>query len=127
MAAELIWENSSTLYLKYSGTVSGNDILASQTEITNNTRFIELRQLIVDASRIEHNLSTDADVEKISAMAIAQSKTNSHIKNAIIMNANENSQTLTSYYQFLSESTGWDIQLFTTEDEARAWLAQFNL
>jgi len=108
--------------MKYSGTVSGNQILSSQKSMTDDGRFDGMRELILDASCIEENTADENDIKLISAVANAQSKTNPFIRNAVILNSSEDGQALAAYYQSLGESTGWDIELFKTEAEARSWL-----
>jgi len=108
--------------MKYSGTVSGNQILSSQKSMTDDGRFDGMRELILDASCIEENTADENYIKLISAVANAQSKTNPFIRNAVILNSSEDGQALAAYYQSLAESTGWDIELFKTEAEARSWL-----
>ena len=127
MAFEAFFENESTVYIKFSGTVSADEILTSQRKMTDDGNHTKLRHIIIDATDIENNLSTDQDVEDMSALSIAQSQKIPFIKNAIIMNDDESSQALTAYYQFLAESTGWDIQLFTRVSDARQWLQSFEI
>lgn len=122
MAVELHWEKKRLLCIKYSGTISGDDVLASQRSMTNDPRFDDIRELLLDGFLIKENLTTQDDIAMITAIAKAQSITNPFIKNAVVVNPGEDSQALAAYYQFLSESTGWEIELFKTENDARNWL-----
>lgn len=122
MAIELRWETKRLLCVKYSGTVSGDDMLASQESMANDERFDDIRKLILDGLSITRNLITDRDIEKFTAVAIGQSKSNPFIKNAVVLNASEDIFALAAYYQLLASSTGWEIELFKVESEARNWL-----
>ncbi len=122
MPVNFDWEEKKRLYISYTGTITGEEVLSSQNAITDNYPFEELREIILDLSEVKENLSSESDVIKISAIAKAQSKTNPSIQNAVILGPNEESQALTAYYQLLAEATGWSIELFHTEQEARGWL-----
>ncbi len=115
-------EEKKRLYITYTGTISGREVLASQRAITDNYPFEDLRSIILDVSGVKENLCTEQVIVKVSAVAKAQSKTNPGIKNAIVLGPNEESQAFTAYYQLLAESTGWQIELFSSEQEARDWL-----
>ena len=64
----------------------------------------------------------EKDVELISAIAIAQAKTNPNIKNAVIVDNTENGMALSAFYKFLADETDWEIELFHNEQDARQWL-----
>lgn len=122
MTVELHWETKALLCIKYSGTVSGDEILMSQNSMTDDERFDGIRGLLLDCFSITKNLSTENDIVKISAIAKAQSMTNPFIKNAVVLNPSEDVQALAAYYKLLTKSTGWKIELFETENDARDWL-----
>ncbi len=122
MAIDLVWESKRLLCVRYSGTVTGDEILTSQKLMTGDERFYDIRELILDGFSISKNLITDKDIEVFTAMAIGQSKSNPYIKNAVVLNPTEELSALAAYYQLLGNSTGWEIKLFKTETEARNWL-----
>ncbi|WP_101757834.1 hypothetical protein [Oceanicoccus sp. KOV_DT_Chl] len=124
MTIEIHWESSRLLCLKYSGTIQGDEVLAAQRSLTNDERFYNIREYLIDGSALTKSFVSDTDIEKISAITIAQSKTNPDVKNALVLSQNldEDDHTLGAYYQFLADATGWEIELFKTVSEARNWL-----
>ncbi|ARN73676.1 hypothetical protein [Oceanicoccus sagamiensis] len=122
MPVSFNWEDKKQLYISYTGTITGQEVLESQSAITDNYPFEDLRGIVLDVSQVKENLCVESDVVKVSAVAQAQAKTNPKIKNAIVLGANEESQAFTAYYQLLAESTGWDIEMFSSEQDARDWL-----
>ncbi len=125
MAAELIWQGDRLLHVKYSGTFTGAEARAVQDKIGADVRFDDLIAIILDASRIEQNLTTAKDVEIISAISRAQSLSNPNLKNAVVLEPSDDGQAQAAFYKILTEVTGWQIKLFNTEAEARAWLVPY--
>ncbi len=123
MPIDIIWEENHTLYVKYSGSISGADARKSQEAFGSDERFDRLNAILLDGSEIVENLYTEKDVEIISAITIAQAKTNPTIKNAVVVDATENGIALSAFYKFLADETAWDIELFSSEEDARQWLS----
>lgn len=123
MAVDIIWESKRLLWIRYSGTVTADEFIDSQSEACNDGRFDDINQVIVDASGIEKSLADEKIVERMSAMSIAHSKSNPSIRMVVVLDPNEDGQALAGYYQWLSEATGWAIESVKTLVEAREWLS----
>jgi hypothetical protein len=91
--------------------------------MSNDPRFELLDAIIVDSSSLRETMASDKDIDKIAAVSVAQSKSKPHLNIAMIMGQDEASQSLAAFYQFLMQTTGWKIELFHSESEARAWLS----
>ena len=126
MAIELVWESQELLKVVYTGDVDGRQVVNSLLEIGGDPRFDHLQAIIGDGSRIVQNIASDTDIEKMVSVVSALAKTNPGIKNAVVMGSNEAAQALVSFYQFLAEDIEWAIEVFTTEQDARAWIATSN-
>ncbi|ARN74024.1 hypothetical protein [Oceanicoccus sagamiensis] len=124
MPINIVWEENHTLYVKYSGTINGSEARQSQETFGSDERFDGLKAILLDGSEIVENLYTEKDVEIISAIAIAQAKSNPAIKNAVVVDATDNGVALSAFYKFLADETAWDIELFSNEEEARQWLSK---
>ncbi len=122
MSIELNWESAYCLSVKYFGQLTGAEVLASSLAMSDDPRFESLEAIIVDGSALSEADASDKDIDKIAAVSTAQSKSKPHMNVAMIMGQDEASQSLAAFYQFLMKSTGWNIELFRTEAEARAWL-----
>ena len=124
MTVELVWETDELLVVKYSGEVDGEQAYSSLVELGGDIRFDRLRGIIGDGSGIIKNIANDHDIERMASATKALSKSNPNIRNAVIMGPVDDAQTLIAYYQFLSEEVEWEIEVFKTEYEARAWINQ---
>jgi hypothetical protein len=123
MPIELVWEKNHILHIKYFGIITGAELRESQEALGGDARFDSLKAIIADGSQIEQTLNTEKDIQILSAISIAQSASNPQIKNAIVLSKFETGQALASFYQMLAEDSGWKIELFHSEEEARRWLA----
>ncbi|WP_157117905.1 hypothetical protein [Oceanicoccus sagamiensis] len=126
MAVELVWESQETLQVIYTGEVTGQQAVDSLLAIGSDPRFDQLRFILGNGATITKNIASDTDIEKMTSVAKALSKTNPGIKNAVVMGSNEAAQALVNFYQFLAEDIEWQVDTFTTEADARAWLASFT-
>ncbi len=124
MSIELIWDSKALLVVKYTGQVKGSEALASSLTMSDDPRFEQIEIIIVDGSGLEETVASDKDIDKIAAVSLAQSKSKPRLDIAFIMGRDEAAQSLAALYQFLMGKTGWKIELFNTEDEARAWVSR---
>ena len=122
MPIDIVWEENNNLYVKYSGSIKGVDARKSQETFGGDKRFDSLTSILLDGTEITENLYTERDVEIISSIAIAQTKTNPHIKNAVVVDATDNGLAMSAFYKFLADETSWEIELFSNAEDARKWL-----
>ena len=127
MSIELIWESTTSLLVEYSGQVTGSEAMASSLAMSDDPRFEHLETIIIDSSSLQQTIASDRDIDKIAAVSHAQAKSKPQMDIAFIMGPDEAAQSLAAFYQFLMEKTGWTIELFYTETEAREWLSRARL
>lgn len=119
MPHQLTWE-AKGVYWKYSGKVSGAEIIETSTEIYGDPRFDLLRYKLVDFSDIESIDMNDHDITKIACLHKAAGLSNPRIKNAILISSNQ-SKLANQFAAFFDDSP-WDIQIFNEIDKANTWL-----
>lgn len=122
MGIEFIWKTKRSLLIEYKGVVSGQQLTKSVLDISGDPRLDDLRNIIADWSQVKSTEMGTEDIEKSVAYIKAMTQSNPHIKNAIVMSDDESRQALSSYYKFLTEEIAWEIEIFDTLEEARAWL-----
>jgi hypothetical protein len=122
MAIEIVWEKDNVLYVKYSGTVTGEDARKAQDSTGSDPRFDDLKGIIVDGSKVSENLHTDIDVEILSSISRAQAISNPNLKNAVITDPSDKGLALSTFYKMLAEESSWEIELFHNEEDARKWV-----
>jgi len=120
MAHILEWETKG-VYWKYSGIVSGKEIVESSTAIYGDPRFDTLKYKLVDFLDVETIKMDNDEVALIAHQHRAAEKSNPRIKNAIVIKSN--SDLTDRFVAFFSKSS-WQVQVFQNLDEANTWLAR---
>ena len=123
MAYRIQWEKKG-LCRTYFGSVTGDEIIEANCSAVGDSRFDELNYIIADFLRVTASDIDVEDMRKIAAMNYAASKTNPHVKFAIIA-TDENLQALAALFEFESKElkVSWETALFSTEAAAREWLS----
>ena len=114
----LDWENKG-VYWKYSGHISGQEIVEGSTAIYGDPRFDTLRYKLVDFLDIE---TIDIDKNEVALIAHqhrAAERSNPYIKNAIVIKSK--TELTDSFVAFFSDSS-WEVKVFQNLDEANRWL-----
>ena len=120
MAYELSWEDNG-VYWKYSGKVDGSEIIDASTSIYGDPRFISLKYKFVDFSEVE---SVDIDKEQLALIAyqhLAAERANPYIKNAILI---KTGHKLAKQFAAFFSNSSWEVRIFTSLDEANAWVGR---
>jgi ABC-type transporter Mla MlaB component len=121
MAHTAVWETKG-LWIKYSGVLTADEIIAAINEIAGDPRFDDISYRITDLTQVDRidSSSTIEDVEKVAAFACALSKNNPNIKHAFVVN-DESMQALAALYEMECEGNSKKIKQFTSIEEARDW------
>ena len=119
MSHQLKWE-SKGVYWKYSGHVSGEEVIDASTIIYGDPRFDNLRYKLVDFLDVELFEMTETDMLKIAAQHNVAIISNPRIKNALIYNSHTKSLT-EKFCDFFKDSS-WDVRAFQNLNEANNWL-----
>ena len=121
MPYKLDWEHDG-IYWKYSGSVSGKEIIEASTAIYGDPRFDDLKYKLVDFLDVE-TISMDKDeVALIAYQHRSAERSNPYVKNAIVVKSS-GSELANNFASFFSDSH-WDVQIFQNLDEANNWLGR---
>lgn len=123
MAHTLDWEQNG-VYWKYSGNVSGQEIIDASTEIYGDPRFDSLKYKLVDFSDVESIEISEEEIKLITFQHAASSKSNARIKNAIVMAKYDERGKLFAHY--LVKSSSWEVSVFNNLTEANNWVGREN-
>jgi len=106
--------------LKYSGNVSGKEVVNACSAIYGDHRFDALDYKIVDFLDIESIQISEHELLKIAFQDKAAELTNPHIKSAIVMTiGSELGEQFASYF----DDSGWEVEVFEDIESARQWIA----
>lgn len=119
MSHKLTWE-SEGVYWKYTGIVSGEEIIEATTGIYGDTRFDELRYKLVDFIDIESLDVTEQEVALLAFQHKSAATYKANIKNALVIRP-ELSELANKFVEFSNDSS-WPIKVFDNMAEANKWL-----
>jgi len=120
MSHELAWE-AGGVYWKYSGEVSGKEIIDASAAIYGDPRFDDLEYKLVDFSHVQVINMTEDEVARIAYQHKAAELTNPYIKNAIIMTL---AVDLANKFASFFEDSCWEVQVFDNIESANKWLGR---
>jgi hypothetical protein len=123
MSFELFWEPKG-LVIKFSGVVDVLDPLAATAAFAGDSRFDDLRYVIADYSAISGCNAGPGDMEMVGAMDIGGLQTNPRIQKAVVTTSPEVTAMARHYREVLLEPV--PTMVFSTMQEARAWLGKGN-
>ena len=107
--------------ITFSDVVDGEELFQAAEELYSDERFDNIRYQIWDNTKVtEFKVEVDWMI-KIAAWDKAAALSNPNMKVAIVALV-EMTQTLTSLYQAESFTSSWEIQMFSTMDEAQQWV-----
>ena len=120
MANELNWEKSG-VYWKYTGEVSGTEVVNACVSIYGDPRFDTLKYKLVDFSAVKAMSITDADLRRIAFQDKAAELSNPYVKSAIIMTSEIHlGEKFASYF----DDSSWEVEVFSDVDLANKWLGR---
>lgn len=112
--------NGKEVYCKFSGTVSGNELIECNLELYGNIYFDDIRWQIFDLLDVTKlNVTTD-EVMIVAACDRVASMINPHVKCALV-SKDETAAVLSKTYQQKIFNSPWEGKSFQGVNEARAW------
>lgn len=120
MAYDINWEHDG-VYWKYSGEVSGKELIEASTAIYGDPRFDALRYKLVDFLDVDKIKIDEKEVTLIACQHKAAEKSNPYIKNAIVTTSD--SELANLFATYFSDSP-WEVKIFHVLDEANNWLGR---
>lgn len=120
------WESVNILRVKYVGVINGDDAVDASIRMSSDERFDNLRGIIIDTLEITDNIAEAHHVESLISLSRIMSKSNPRIRNALVLNRDENTEALAALYTFLSSDLIWDVEMFHAVDTARSWVLELR-
>jgi hypothetical protein len=106
---------------KYTGILTGEELLQSNMDIYGDERFDDLLYQIVDLSEVESVTVTPAWIRKIVHLDMAAAHTNPRIRVAVI-----DGKPLNEIYCENANEAHWPTKDFDTMEAALAWVQEFS-
>ena len=107
---------------KYSGIVSGEEIIEASTAIYGDARFDKLRYKLVDFLEIESLEAGEKEVALVAFQHQSAATYKTNIKNALVIKS-EQSELAHKFVEFSNDSL-WPIKVFHNLDDANEWLGR---
>ena len=120
MAYEIIWEDNG-VYWKYSGAVTGDEIVEASTSIYGDPRFISLTYKFVDFLDAQSVDITKEQLALIAYQHLAAERANPYIKNVILV---KTGQRLAKDFAAFFDKSSWEVRIFTDLDKASEWVGR---
>ena len=115
------WQSKDLLRVKYYGILDGDDAVDASTRMSSDPRFDSLKAIVIDTLDIEKNIAKLEHVERLITLSRIMTTINPRIRNAIVLNNDENTESLAAFYTFLADELVWDVKMFRKLEEAIAW------
>ena len=115
------WEGS-LLIRENIGEVCIEDILQSLIKLGSDPRFDNMHYLMASWDKATDIKLEVEDIEKIRSYVCAIERSNPNVRSAIYGLADEKNVSFAYLYQALSIDSKWEVKIFNSEQEARAWL-----
>jgi hypothetical protein len=120
MAHELVWE-SNGVYWKYSGNVTGNEIIDASTSIYGDARFITLKYKFVDFFDVKNFEMDQSQLALIAYQHLAAERANPYLKNAILIKPDHKMTQMAHEFAAFFGKSSWEVKVFTNLEEANKW------
>jgi len=120
MPYETHWEPTGVRWV-YRGTLTEEEVLRSNQEVYEDPRFRSIRYQLVDLRGVERFTAGSAIVRGVSRKDAAYVPYNPHIRVALVANT-DLTRGMATVYRLACGDDAWDVEIFDTVDDARAWL-----
>ena len=125
MPYEVIWFQRGVEW-RYTGHVTGREIVDSIMSIFGDARFDSLAYQIADLTHIESAQVQEREMKQSAYLDRAASQSNPHISVAIIAST-PISRKIGQQYIDNAKVSPWDIQMFENRSDAERWLRSKRL
>jgi hypothetical protein len=124
MSYAIHW-HSHGVFVDYFDPVSRDDFDGVYHEIMSSVRYDELHYIINSLLNVTLLEFSVADIERRIPYVKAMSKSNRHIRCAVV-SEDEGILTAASFFQSEMRGSPWECQFFTYLDEAKDWVCAYN-
>lgn len=111
------------VYCKFTGEVSGQDLIGCNMSMYGSVRFDDIRIQIFDMLDVSKINFTSEDVKKVAALDRAAAKNNTRLKCALV-STDEVALGQSKIYQNEISDSPWEGKSFRTISEAREWASK---
>ncbi len=115
------WASKKLLHVKYCGLLSGEEAVDASLHMSADKRFDDLRAIVIDTLEITDNTAKPEHVESLISLSRIMSSTNPQIRNALVLNHDENTEALAALYTFFADDLVWEVKMFHCLEEAKSW------
>lgn len=119
MAHTVNWEPH-YLYRKFTGEITGEEILKSNFDIQTHPHFVKIKYLINDFDEVESTLIDPEHAKIFASTDDIVSDTKGKLKIAIVTN-NELHIELAKTYRAAMRNRFFDCEIFSSVEEAKKW------
>jgi hypothetical protein len=121
MPYEMHWEAEGVRWV-YTGTMTDEDVLRSNLEAYEDPRFDSIKYQIADLRAVKEFAASSRTIRELSRMDRDQASRNPHVRVAILA-ADDFTRGMANMYALSGGGAPWQVEIFETEEDARAWLA----
>lgn len=121
MAYETHWEGNGIRWV-YTGVMTDDDVLRSNSDFYDDERFESARFEIADLTGVTEFTASGETIRKLSRLDREQAVRNPNIRVAIVVSA-AYARGMANMYSLAAGESAWKTRVFDSIDEARAWLA----
>ena len=121
MPYETHWESEGIRWV-YSGTMTDDDVQASNLELYEDPRFVTIRYEIADFRQVDKFVARSETIRRLSSMDREQSVLNPDVRVAILATG-PLMRGIANMYRLSAGDAPWETRVFETEEDARIWLA----
>ncbi len=114
------WEPTGVRWV-YRGTLTEEEVLRSNQDVYEDSRFRSIRYMIVDLRAVERFAASAATVRQVSRTDAAYAPFNPHIRVAMVADT-DLTRGMATVYRMACDEEGWDVEIFDTVEEARSWI-----
>jgi hypothetical protein len=117
---EIAWQQPNGLIKRHFGHVTSSEVLAANVQAEADARFDDLNYVINDFRDCTGLTVSPDDIAEIAAIDKAASKTNPHIRIAVVATNSEVLAAATAYAN--DPLTTFTVRLFSSMNDACSWL-----
>ncbi len=118
---EYIWLNSRLLHIRYSGVVTGEELIQSALDNAGDARFDYVHYVLGDWSTYIRTEIDQEDVRTLIAMMKNITQICPGVLNATVIRPDKTGNAMVAFYKMLADELPWTIEIFHSFEDAFAW------
>lgn len=114
------------LLTTYTGEVTGSELVDGALHKSGDMRFDNVKFILSDWTRASKVRVTPEDVRTLVACLKPISRICPQARMGSIVNPDPTGNALVAWYKFLADDLSWDIEIFTSHEDAEAWCSLYR-